>query len=61
MPYIVKEDRPQYDKVLDELIELLKKNPPEAIDGHLNYVVTKIIKGIYTKLKLIQYQSPLYL
>ena len=47
MPYIVQDDRPQYEEVLDKLIELLKANPPEAIDGHLNYVVTRIIKGIY--------------
>jgi len=47
MPYIAAEDRPQYDKVLDELITLLKKNPPESIDGHLNYVITKVIKEVY--------------
>ena len=47
MPYITQEDRPQYDKVLEELTTLLKENPPESIDGHLNYVVTKIIKDIY--------------
>ncbi|MCW4013212.1 hypothetical protein DRO31_05435 [Candidatus Bathyarchaeota archaeon] len=47
MPYIAAEDRPQYDKVLAELTELLKKNPPESIDGHLNYVITKVIKEVY--------------
>ena len=47
MPYIVQEDRPQYEEVLAQFITLLKANPPEAIDGHLNYVVTRIIKGIY--------------
>jgi ribosomal protein S3AE len=47
MPYIAAEDRPQYDKVLEELTTLLKKNPPESIDGHLNYVITKIIKEVY--------------
>jgi hypothetical protein len=47
MPYIVKDDRPQYEEALDKLIELLKANSPEVIDGHLNYVVTRIIKGIY--------------
>lgn len=47
MPYIAAEDRPQYDKVLAELTEILKKNPPESIDGHLNYVITKIIKEVY--------------
>ncbi|MBN2336732.1 hypothetical protein JXL21_14340 [Candidatus Bathyarchaeota archaeon] len=47
MPYITPEDRPQYDKVLAELIALLKEKPPESIDGHLNYVVTKVIKEVY--------------
>ncbi len=47
MPYITQEDRPQYDKVLAELIGLLKEKPPESVDGHLNYVVTRVIKEVY--------------
>jgi hypothetical protein len=47
MPYITQEDRPQYDNVLEELIGLLKEKPPESVDGHLNYVVTKVIKEVY--------------
>ena len=47
MPYITQEDRPQYDDVLEELIGLLKEKPPESVDGHLNYVVTKVIKEMY--------------
>ena len=47
MPYITQEDRPQYDKVLGELIGLLKEKPPESVDGHLNYVVTRVIKEVY--------------
>jgi hypothetical protein len=47
MPYITQEDRPQYDDVLKELIGLLKEKPPESVDGHLNYVVTKVIKEVY--------------
>ena len=47
MPYITQEDRPQYDEVLAELIGLLKEKPPESVDGHLNYVVTKVIKEVY--------------
>lgn len=47
MPYITQEDRPQYDAVLEELIRLLKDKPPESVDGHLNYVVTKVIKEVY--------------
>ncbi len=47
MPYITQEERPQYDEVLEELIGLLKEKPPESVDGHLNYVVTRVIKEVY--------------
>jgi len=47
MPYITQEERPQYDDVLETLIELLKEKPPESVDGHLNYVVTRVIKEVY--------------
>ena len=47
MPYITQEDRPQYDKVIEELVTLLKDKPPESVDGNLNYVVTRIIKEVY--------------
>ncbi len=47
MPYITQEDRPQYDEVLATLIALLKEKPPESVDGHLNYVVTRVIKEVY--------------
>ena len=47
MPYITQEERSQYDKVLEEITKLLKEKPPESVDGHLNYVVTKIIKEVY--------------
>jgi hypothetical protein len=47
MPYITQEDRPQYDEVLAELIGLLKEKPPESVDGHLNYVMTRVIKEVY--------------
>jgi len=47
MPYIKPEERPQYDACIEELVKLLKDKPPETVDGHLNYVVTKIIKEVY--------------
>ena len=47
MPYIKPENRKKYDKVLKELVSILKTLPPEKIDGELNYVVTKILKEIY--------------
>ncbi|HUW48543.1 MAG TPA: hypothetical protein VMW36_07365 [Patescibacteria group bacterium] len=47
MPYIKSENRKKYDKVLRELVDTLKRLPPEEVDGELNYVVTKILKDIY--------------
>lgn len=37
----------KYEKILDELIGILKSLPAEEVDGELNYVVTKLLKGIY--------------
>ena len=47
MPYIKSESRVKYEKVLDELIGILKSLPVDEVDGELNYVVTKILKQIY--------------
>jgi hypothetical protein len=47
LPYITLENRAKYEKVLDELIAILKSLPVEEVDGELNYVVTKILKQIY--------------
>ncbi len=47
MPYIKTEKRVKYDKALHELVGILKSLPPEDVDGELNYVVTKILKGVY--------------
>ena len=47
LPYIKLKNRSKYEKVLDNLIGILRKLPPEEIDGELNYVVTKILKDIY--------------
>ncbi len=47
MPYIKVENRSKYEKVLENLVKILKTLPPEEIDGELNYVVTKILKEIY--------------
>jgi hypothetical protein len=37
----------KYNKVLEELIDILKSLPLNEVDGELNYVVTKIIKEVY--------------
>ena len=47
MPYINSEERPKYEKLLIDIIETLKAQPIDKIDGELNYVVTKILKGVY--------------
>ena len=47
MPYIKTEKRAKYEKALHELVSILKSPPPEEVDGELNYVVTKILKGVY--------------
>jgi ribosomal protein S3AE len=47
LPYIKPENRKKYDKVLRELVSILKTLPPEEVDGELNYVVTKMLKEIY--------------
>jgi hypothetical protein len=47
LPYIKTEKRVKYDKTLHELVGILKSLPPEEVDGELNYVVTKILKGVY--------------
>lgn len=47
MPYIKPDKRKKYDKVLNDLLDILKPLPPEEVDGELNYVVTKILKEVY--------------
>jgi len=47
LPYIKSENRVKYDRILHELIDILKSLPVEEVDGELNYVVTKLLKEIY--------------
>jgi len=41
------EDRPKYEKTLNELINILKEQPVDQIDGNLNYLITRILKEAY--------------
>jgi len=41
------EDRPKYEKTLTELIDILKEQPVDQIDGNLNYLITRILKEAY--------------
>ena len=49
MPYIKKEDRPQYDKDLDPLIQTLLKNTAfgQKNTGHSVYCLYKILRIVY--------------
>ena len=47
MPYIKPENRPKYEKQLDELIAIFKSLPVEEVDGEMNYVITKILREVY--------------
>jgi hypothetical protein len=47
MPYITQEERPQYEELIIEITDLLKEKPVDSVDGHINYIVTRIIKEVY--------------
>lgn len=47
MPYIKQEQRPAVDSKLEPLIEYLKSLPVDAQDGHMNYLITRMLKDIY--------------
>jgi len=47
VPYIKQYKRNKYEKILQELVKILKALPPEEIDGELNYVVSKMLREIY--------------
>ena len=47
MPYIKAEERKAYDEMLEELTRLLRNVPTESLDGHLNYIVTVLLKRLY--------------
>lgn len=47
MPYIKKDDRPDIDDLINPLIEYMKKQKVEDVDGKINYAVTRILKGVY--------------
>ncbi len=52
MPYIKREEREVYDPQIEALIEQLThfgENKPPAV-GHVNYVISKLIWGIFEKL-----------
>ena len=44
MPYIPREDRPAYDGLIDQLVEILAAQPADRRKGHANYVITQLIR-----------------
>lgn len=47
MPYIKKELRPDWDKIVEQAIAKLEKTDEEYKEGSLNYFITKILKKAY--------------
>ena len=47
MPYIQQKQRPSVDSRLEPLIEYLKSLPVEVQDGHMNYLITRMLKELY--------------
>jgi hypothetical protein len=49
MPYIAKEDRPQYENLLQNLASTLREatTEPTKRAGHLNYVITRLLLETY--------------
>ena len=57
MPYIKAEDRGQYFEAIMDLVEILKKTPEIDRDGHVNYVVTVLLKQLYNPPKYRRYNK----
>jgi len=49
MPYIKKEDREKWEKLIEEVTSLTKDIPTEKIDGDLNYFFTSILHKTHPK------------
>ncbi len=47
MPYIDNAKRIKYEKGIQDLLNVLRKVPKENVDGELNYVITRILRGLY--------------
>lgn len=57
MPYIPKEDRPQYQNLLIELSKLIPRDYTKR-SGHMNYVISLLIEKVYgTKLRYYEYNE----
>ena len=57
MPYIKQEDRHRYEVFLQWIVKLLKEIPEENRDGHVNYIVTVMLKRLYEPPKYRRYNK----
>jgi len=57
MPYIKQEERARYAIVLSDLISVLEQVPEEERDGHINYVVTVMLKRLYKPPRYLRYNK----
>lgn len=48
IPYIKRESRPELDKHIEELVRTISSSGMQEQDGKLNYVITRLLKGIYS-------------
>lgn len=57
MPYIPKEDRYQYQNLLEELSKIIPQDTTKRC-GHMNYVISLLIEKVYgTKLRYFEYNE----
>ncbi|MCS6783966.1 MAG: hypothetical protein N3H84_06500 [Candidatus Caldarchaeum sp.] len=48
MPYIPRDERKELEPLVAALIAKLSEGPVEKLDGKLNYVITRLIAGLYS-------------
>jgi len=48
IPYIKKELREKYYKSINDLVNILSLQNKDIMDGQVNFVITSIIKRVYT-------------
>ena len=49
MPYIQGVERKRYDALIDAIIEEIHDNIEEKKDGHTNYIVSRILLGVFRR------------
>ena len=47
MPYIKREDRPRYERLIQQVVGEFADLQPENLDGHLNYFITRLLVALY--------------